>query len=148
MKALIFLALLTLGTVQALTTLPLSLSEQARRAQVIVRATVGQPTNEKEGDIPYMAYPLTVSETILGDLGSLPQLNSKPALYFLQGASDLPAVSQGQEAIFLLYTGKMDSPVVGYNQGFYPLSGGKVTAGDLTNPVKLRDAIRAARGTK
>ena len=47
---------------------------------------------------------------------------------------------------------KLDSPLVGFNQGLYPVTDGKVSAGDaktpITDPAKLRDAIRAALEAK
>lgn len=152
MKRLFTLAVLALGLVQATSVPKLSLTDQAKKAQIIVRATIGQPTNAKEGDVTYLVYPLTVKETVVGDAANLPQVDGKPALFMLQGTQDLPKITAGQEAILLLYSGKMDSPVVGFNQGFYPIAEGKLlpdtAAGDITDPDKLRDAIRAALGGK
>lgn len=151
---------------------PLTLAQQAQKAEVIVRATLGPPTTSKEGDVTYAVYPLTVTETVAGDAASLPQYEGKPALFFLQGAQDLPSLSGGQEVFALLYTRKADSPLVGFNQGLYPVTNGAVaaspagavTAGSgtaapapaatgaaapatatITDPNALRDAIRAAR---
>ena len=66
--------------------------------------------------------------------------------------ADLPAFAAGQEAVALLYARRLDSPLVGFSQGWYPVVGGKVTAGDrekpITDPAALRDAIRAARGAQ
>lgn len=127
---------------------PLALSEQAKKAQVIVRAIIGQGKPQAEGDVTYTVYPLDIKETVAGDPASLPQYEGKPALYVLQGLEAAPKLSAGQEALLLLYLGKLDSPLVGVNQGFYPVQGEKVSAGSITELTKLREAILAARGSK
>jgi hypothetical protein len=145
---------------------PLTLAQQAQKAEVIVRATLGTPTTAKEGDVTYTVYPLTVTETVAGDAASLPQHLGQPALFFLQGVQDLPALGGGQEVFALLYSRRADSPLVGFNQGLYPVTNGAVSVspagsaattttsspapGDpavtlITDPTALRDAIRAAR---
>lgn len=152
LSAALWTGLLSASPAGATTAPPLTLTQQARKADVIVRATLGAAQSVKEGDVTYLAYPLTIAETIAGDAASLPQNEGKPALFFLQGLSDLPEVRAGQEVIALLYARKLDSPVVGFNQGLYIITGGALTAGDaakpITTPDGLRDAIRAARETK
>lgn len=122
-------ALLALALQGALaTTAPvLTLPEQARKAEVIVRARLGTAGTVTEGTVTYVVYPLTVTETIAGDAGSLPQQDGRPALYFLQGLGDLPTMAAGQEAVLLLYRSRLDSPLVGFNQGLYPIVNGQVT---------------------
>lgn len=145
---------LTLGGLPATaTTVPaLTLEQQAKKAEVIVRATLGAAQTAKEGDVSYLVYPLEVAEVLAGDVATLPQWEGKPALYVLQGLQDFPKLAAKQEGIALLYTKRFDSPLVGFNQGWYPIEGGKVSAGDpqkpLTDPAALRDALRAARGAK
>lgn len=135
-------------TAGATTAPPLTLAQQVGKAEVIVRGTLGPAVSVREGEVTYLAYPLTVAETIAGDAARLPQNDGKPALFFLQGLADLPNLKSGQEVFALLYTRKQDSPLVGFNQGLYPVTDGKVTAGNaeapITDPAKLRDAIRAA----
>lgn len=121
------------------------LDNQAKKAEVIVRATIDSTTVTKDNDVNYLTYSLTVVESIFGDANSLPQNEGKPAIFILQGLQDAPRLSKGQEAIFLLYKAKLDSPFVGFNQGFYPINGGKVSAGKISKPNDLRDAIRKAR---
>ncbi|WP_278914133.1 hypothetical protein [Deinococcus wulumuqiensis] len=137
---------------QATTAPPLTLAQQASRAEVIVRVTLGSPKTVKDGDVTYQVYPLDVAEVIAGDPATLPQYEGKPALFVLQGTQDLPAFAAGQEGVALLYARRLDSPLVGFSQGWYPVVGGKVTAGDrekpITDPAALRDAIRAARGAQ
>lgn len=125
------LAALALGAAcpaaQATSAPPLTLMQQAKKAEVIVRATPGTPTRLKEGEVTWLVYPLTISETVAGDAASLPQLEGKPALYLLAGVEDLPELRPGQEAFLLLYSGRMDSPIVGFSQGVYPIENGRVT---------------------
>lgn len=126
----------------------LTLAEQAKKAEVIVRASVGTAKSVKEGDVAYRAYPLEVKEVVAGEVASLPQLDGKPALFILEGLQDAPQFLSDQEAVLLLYARKLDSPLVGVNQGVYPIDNGKVKAGDITDPAKLIAAIRDARGGK
>lgn len=145
-------ALLAPGAAQATSVAALTLEQQARKAEVIVRVTLGTAQTVKEGDVPYLVYPLEVKEVVAGDVASLPQVGGKPALYFLQGLQDLPKLSANQEVLALLYTRRLDSPVVGFNQGWYAIEDGKVKAGDpakpITDPAALRDVLRAARGNQ
>ena len=150
--ATVLAALLAFSAAGATTAPPLTLAQQVKKAEVIVRGTLGAAVAVKDGEVTYLVYPLTVAETITGDASLLPQNDGKPALFFLQGLADLPELKNGQEVFALLYARKQDSPLVGFNQGLYPVTDGKVTAGDtktpITDPAKLRDAIRAALGAK
>lgn len=112
---------------QATTAPALTLTQQAKKADVIIRATVGTPTTVTEGSVNYTVYPLTVTETIAGDAATLPQNEGKPALFFLQNLSDLPTLNNGQDIIALLYARRLDSPLVGFNQGLYLIVNGQVT---------------------
>ena len=114
--------LLTLGLAGASYAPPLTLAQQAVKAEVIVRATIGTATSVQEGGQSWTVYPLTVAETLAGDAQSLPQYQSKPSIWVLNGLQDGPVVSAG-EVMLLLYRAKYDSPVVGFNQGLYPVSG-------------------------
>ena len=118
--------------VQATTASPLTLEQQARKADVIVQATIGTPTTVTEGGQAYSVYPLKVSETLAGDAAQLPQLpggqgGSGPALYVLSGMELAPVFQSGQEAVLLLYKGRLDSPLVGFNQGAFLISNGLVS---------------------
>ncbi|UQN05933.1 hypothetical protein [Deinococcus sp. QL22] len=124
-------ALLSLNPVQASTFTALTLTQQAKKAQVIVRVTVGAPTTTQTGSGPtavsWVNYPLTVTETIAGDVASLPVREGKPTLMFLAGLQNVPTLNSGQDVFLLLYTGTQDSPLVGFNQGAYPVVNGRVT---------------------
>ena len=143
--------LLGLGAAQATVAPTLSLEQQARRAEVIVRATLGSPVDVRDGDVTYVAYPLTVTETIAGDPATLPRHEGAPALLFLKGASDLPQLRAGQDVIALLYSARMDSPLVGFNQGLYPVVNGSlvpgVALGTATPPTSAAPASTAPAST-
>ncbi len=118
--------------VQATTASPLTLVQQAKKADVIVQATIGTPTTVTEGGQAYSVYPLKVSETLAGDAAQLPQLPGSqggggPALYVLSGMELAPVFQSGQEAVLLLYKGRLDSPLVGFNQGAFLISNGLVS---------------------
>ncbi|ABF45940.1 hypothetical protein Dgeo_1645 [Deinococcus geothermalis DSM 11300] len=129
-RALFLLAALALGAAprgaQATTAPPLTLTQQAKKADVIIRATLGTPSTVKDGEVTWLVYPLTVTETVAGDPASLPQLDGKPALYLLSGVEGLPDLRAGQDAFLLLYSKRLDSPIVGFAQGLYPVENGKV----------------------
>ena len=133
MSATALLALATLASpVQATTFAALSLTQQAKKADVIVQATIGAPTTVTEAGRTYNVYPLKVSETLAGDAAMLPQIGGtqgggSPALYVLSGMERGPSFQSGQEAVLLLYKGRFDSPLVGFNQGAYLVSGGLVS---------------------
>lgn len=130
-RALILLAALALGAAprgaQATTAPPLTLTQQAKKADVIIRATPGTPSTVKDGEVTWLVYPLSITETVAGDPASLPQLAGKPALYLLSGVEGLPELRAGQDAFLLLYSKRLDSPIVGFAQGLYPVENGKVT---------------------
>ena len=115
--------------VQATTASPLTLEQQARKADVIVQATIGTPTTVTEGGQAYSVYPLKVSETLAGDAAQLPggQGGGGPALYVLSGMELAPVFQSGQEAVLLLYKGRLDSPLVGFNQGAFLILNGLVS---------------------
>ncbi|GAA5511548.1 hypothetical protein Dcar01_00259 [Deinococcus carri] len=129
-RALAILAALALSTAplsaHATTAPTLTLTQQAQKADVIVRAKIGTPSNVKEGEVTWLVYPLTVTETVAGDAASLPQQAGQPVLYVLPGLEGLPDLRAGQEAFLLLYSKRLDSPIVGFNQGLYPIENGKV----------------------
>jgi len=131
-------SLLLGGAGQATIFQTLTLAQQAKKADVIVQATIGTPTTATEGGQTYAVYPLKVSETLAGDAATLPQTvgsqgGNGPALYVLSGVDSAPTFQAGQEAVLLLYKGRLDSPLVGYNQGAYLISGGLVSP--LVSPL-------------
>lgn len=135
---------LGLSTAQAATAPALSLEQQARRADVIVRGSLGAPQAVTEGNVSWRVYPLTLTETVAGDAGQLAQHAGQPALYIWSEATDLPQWRTGQDAFFLLYAAKMDSPLVGYNQGYYPVSDDAVTVPGRQNAASQASASQAS----
>ncbi len=128
----------------------LTLAQQAKKADVIVQATIGTPTTATEGGQTYAVYPLKVSETLAGDAATLPQTvgsqdGNGPALYVLSGVDSAPTFQAGQEAVLLLYKGRLDSPLVGYNQGAYLISGGLVSP--LVSPLAAAGTTSAPQGS-
>ncbi len=141
-----------LTAVQATTASPLTLVQQAKKADVIVQATIGTPTTVTEGGQAYLVYPLKVSETLAGDAAQLPQLpggqgGSGPALYVLSGMELAPVFQSGQEAVLLLYKGRLDSPLVGFNQGAFPISNGLVSVLPIQPVPGQGGAAPGASGT-
>lgn len=114
---------------------PLTLEQQAKKAEVIARVKLGTPQVVKEGDLSYRAFPLTVTEVIAGDVANLPQAGGQPALFVLDGLQGLPTLTAGQEGVALMYTRKADSPFVGFWQGWYALEGGKVKLAAPATPA-------------
>ncbi|ASN82175.1 hypothetical protein DFI_10985 [Deinococcus ficus] len=116
------------------TTAPdLTLQQQAKKADVIVRAVLGAATTVKEGDVTYTVIPLAeIKDAVAGDVARLPVHEGKPALFFLRGVDDLPTLGSGQEVFALLYAARADSPLVGFNQGLYPVVNGQVTWNSVT----------------
>ncbi|ADV67346.1 hypothetical protein [Deinococcus maricopensis] len=124
---------------------PLTFAQQARQAEVIVRATVGAGQTVTEDGLTWTVYPLTVAETIAGNAADLPRRGDQPALYILNGVDDAPTFKAGAEAVLLLYKARLDSPIVGFNAGLYPVEDGKVTRGDTPDLAAFKTALLKAR---
>ena len=133
MKRLTLLGALLAGAGLATTAPDLTLQQQAKKADVIVRAVLGAATTVKEGDVTYTVIPLAeIKDAVVGDVARLPVHEGKPALFFLRGVDDLPTLGSGQEVFALLYAARADSPLVGFNQGLYPVVNGQVTWNSVT----------------
>jgi hypothetical protein len=132
-KRLTLLGALLAGAGLATTAPDLTLQQQAKKADVIVRAVLGAATTVKEGDVTYTVIPLAeIKDAVAGDVARLPVHEGKPALFFLRGVDDLPTLGSGQEVFALLYAARADSPLVGFNQGLYPVVNGQVTWNSVT----------------
>lgn len=119
----------------------LPLETQARRAEVIVRGSLGAPQTVSENGVSWRVYPLKLTEAVAGDAARLPAAGGEPAPYVWAEATDLPNWRTGQDAFFLLYTARLDSPLVGYNQGYYAVVNGQVA---LNEPVTLAPEVKDA----
>ena len=124
---------------------PLTLAQQAKQADVIVRATVGTAETVTEDGLTWVVYPLTVAETLAGNAADLPSRAGRPALYVLSGVDDAPTFKAGDEAMLLLYKARLDSPLVGFNAGAYPIENGRVTRGDTADLAAFKAALLQAR---
>ena len=122
--ALLVGSLLAGGVAQATTFAPLTLVQQAKKADVIVQATIGIPMGVTENNQVYVVYPLKISETRAGDASTLPQTvgsqgGSGPALFVLSGVESAPVFQVGQEVVLLLYKGRMIKITVNYYDGTF-----------------------------
>ncbi len=126
--------------VQATTLIPLTLSQQIKKADLVLYVRVLGVVQENrtlgKETLPWQVYTLEVLESLVGDAATLPQKDGKPTLSVLggadltlEGAPTLKAPlnkDPGGEYILMLYKGSFDSPFVGFNQGVYPALSGKV----------------------
>lgn len=148
MKRAVLLSLgAALGHSVALATVapPLSLADQARKAQIIVQARVTNVSSQERDGQRWTVYRLTVSETLFGNVGALPTFENTPALWVLEGVEDAPVLRANDEAVMLLYGGLQDSPVVGFNQGLYRIQNGRVEGGTPTELPAFKAAVLRAR---
>lgn len=136
----------------------LSVAELSRKAQVIVRATVGAPLTIKEGEQNWRVYPLDILETLAGDAQALPKIKyqdkgavlEKPALWVYADPQEAPS-PQGGEAVLFLYAGRLDSPLVGFSQGLFTVNNSRVQglpAGTLGTEAKPAQAATPATPDK
>ena len=127
----------------------MTLPQQAQKAEVIVRGELGAPQTVTNGGVTWRAYPLTVTEVVSGDVNRLPQLEGQPTLYIWANAEGLPEWRTRQDAFFLLYTAQLDSPLVGFNQGYYAINAEQIKLADKDITVDaFRQQLLEARGEK
>lgn len=125
----------------------LTLGEQAQKADVVLRGSLGAPQSVTKGSVTWRAYPLTVTEVVSGSTNGMPQLDGGAALYIWPDADDLPNWRTGQDAFFLLYKKRLDSPLVGFNQGYYAVRDNAVTVAETELSVDdFRSQVLTARG--
>ncbi|AFZ68998.1 hypothetical protein [Deinococcus peraridilitoris] len=145
----LLLAAALLGSVAQATVAPkLSLTEQARKAQVIVQARVAAVTAQERDGQRWTVYRLNLVETLAGNAASLPVIDNTPAMWVLEGVENAPTLRVNDEAVLLLYTGLMDSPVVGFNQGIYRIANARVEGGDPAELAAFKAALLRARGSQ
>jgi len=140
-RAAVSLSLLSLSfAAQATTLVPLTLSQQIKKADLVLYVRILGVVQENrtlgKETLPWQVYTLEVLESLVGDASALPQKDGKPTLSVLGGADltleGAPALKAplnkdpGGEYILMLYKGSFDSPFVGFNQGVYPAVSGKV----------------------
>lgn len=147
------LVLAALGTAGATVVKPLSLPEQAKKAEVIIQAKVGAVYTQQLGGVLWNVYTLDVRRTLVGNVRELSQQDGQPALWVLYGVDDAPVFRTGEEAVLLLYRtqaerGPFDSPVVGFNQGVYRIRNGQIVGAQPTAPDDFWKSLLTLRGNK
>ena len=114
----------------------LTLEQQVEKAQIIVHTLVTtSEVQNRANNKTWTAYALEPKKFIRGSSAELTKVNiankSVPSLSIYGGANikleGAPSFKAGDELVLLLYTKAYDSPIVGFNQGAYRVSGGKVT---------------------
>jgi hypothetical protein len=117
--------ILIFGTALATTYAKLTLEQQVEKADVIVRASIKQKTQETRAGKIWTVYNLNISKFYKGDKDSFK--DSSFAVFDsekvkLEGA---PKFVENDDLFLMLYTKTYDSPIVGFRQGAY-----KVIEGD------------------
>jgi hypothetical protein len=118
--------ILIFGTALATTYAKLTLEQQVEKADVIVRASIKQKTQETRAGKIWTVYSLNIAKFYKGSAETFK--NSSFAVFDsekvkLEGA---PRFAENDDLFLLLYTKTYDSPIVGFRQGAY-----KVTEGDM-----------------
>ncbi len=129
--------ILILGTALATTYTKLTLEQQVERADVIVRASIKQKTQETRAGKIWTVYSLNVAKFYKGSAETFK--DSSFAIFDsekvkLEGA---PKFNDNDDLFLLLYAKTYDSPIVGFRQGAYKvLEGNKVVNID-NKPVMI-----------
>ena len=119
------------GAAFATTYAKLTLAQQVEKADVIVRASIKQKTQETRAGKIWTVYSLEVSKFYKGDKdtfkdSSFAVFDSDKAK--LEGA---PRFNEKDDVFLLLYSKAYDSPIVGFRQGAYKvLEGNKISTLD------------------
>ena len=114
----------------------LTLEQQVEKAQIIMQAVItSSEVQNRANNKIWTAYALEPKKFIRGSSAELTKLNiankQVPSLSIYGGANikleGAPTFKAGDELVLLLYTKAYDNPIVGFNQGVYRVTGGKVT---------------------
>jgi hypothetical protein len=114
----------------------LTLEQQVEKAQIIMHTLVTtSEVQNRANNKTWTAYALEPKKFIRGSSAELTKVNiankSVPSLSIYGGANikleGAPSFKAGDELVLLLYTKAYENPIVGFNQGVYRVSGGKVT---------------------
>ncbi len=129
-RVLILALVCALGTATATVYAKLTLEQQVEKAEVIVHASIKAVNPETRANKPWTVYVLDAKRFVRGAAGDLPQSGGVPSFAVfgndtikLEGA---PIFKAGDEVVLMLYKTAYDSPVVGFRQGAYRVTGGKV----------------------
>ncbi len=125
------------GSALATTYTKLTLEQQVEKADVIVRASIKQKTQETRAGKIWTVYALKIAKFYKGSLETFK--DSSFAVYDsekvkLEGA---PKFNENDDLFLMLYAKTYDSPIVGFRQGAYKvLEGNKVVNID-NKPVMI-----------
>ncbi len=139
--------ILIFGSALATTYAKLTLEQQVEKADVIVRASIKQKTQETRAGKIWTLYSLNVAKFYKGSAETFK--DSGFAVFDsekvkLEGA---PQFVVNDDLFLLLYTKTYDSPIVGFRQGAYKvLEGGKVVNLD-NKPVMIDTDGKPAEAT-
>ncbi len=118
----------------------LDLKAQVQRSVLAIVATVTARSYQQISGYPWTDYTLAIQDTLWGSASVLPTVQGNPALQILGGPTlvlvGAPKLKVNGQYVLLLYSGTMDDPVVGVNQGIYPVQGGEVQL--PSGPVALQ----------
>jgi hypothetical protein len=132
----ILTGLVLIGSSLATVINALTLEQQVEKAQIIMQTLVTtSEVQNRANNKTWTAYALEPKKFIRGSSAELTKLNiakkSVPSLSIYGGANikleGAPTFKAGDELVLLLYTKAYDNPIVGFNQGVYRVTGGKVT---------------------
>jgi hypothetical protein len=133
----VMVLMLIFGTVLATTYAKLTLEQQVEKADVIVRASIKQKTQETRAGKIWTVYALNITKFYKGSTetfkdSSFAVFDSEKVK--LEGA---PKFNENDDLFLLLYAKTYDSPIVGFRQGAYKvLEGDKVVNID-NKPVMI-----------
>jgi hypothetical protein len=114
----------------------LTLEQQVEKAQIIMQTVITTiEVQNRANNKTWTAYALEPKKFVRGSSSELIKLNiankQVPSLSIYGGANikleGAPTFKAGDELVLLLYTKAYDNPIVGFNQGVYRVTAGKVT---------------------
>jgi hypothetical protein len=114
----------------------LTLEQQVEKAQIIMQTTItNSEVQNRANNKTWTAYALEPKKFVRGSSSELIKLNiankQVPSLSIYGGANikleGAPSFKAGDELVLLMYTKAYDNPIVGFNQGVYRVTAGKVT---------------------
>ncbi len=135
------------GTALATTYTKLSLEQQVEKADVIVRASIKQKTQETRVGKIWTVYTLNVVKFYKGSSETFK--DSSFAVFDseklkLEGA---PKFNENDDLFLLLYAKTYDSPIVGFRQGAYKILEGEKVVNLDNKPVMIDTDGKPAEAT-
>jgi hypothetical protein len=135
------------GTALATTYAKLTLGQQVEKADVIVRASIKQKTQETRAGKIWTVYKLEVAKFYKGSAETFK--DSSVALFDsekvkLEGA---PRFTENDDVFLLLYAKTYDSPIVGFRQGAYKVLEGDKIANIDNKPVMIEQEGKPIEAT-